>query len=157
MIAVRRPDNHFFRKMSRATLLAGSMAVGMAAPATATDHAVIDIHASGFVGTRGHAVAKLFRPGDNVLGRGRWQTAAVIENGKAVLQFRDLPKGPYAIVVFHDENDNDTIDHGALGIPKEALGFSNGFALGLTSGLPNFEKLRFDYGGGLQRLDIEVR
>ena len=33
--------------------------------------------------------------------------------------------GKYAVVVFHDENDNNTLDTGAYGIPLEKFGFSN--------------------------------
>lgn len=125
--------------------------------AVAGEQSVLAIHASGFSHPEGSAVAKLFRPGDNVLGRGRWEATATIRNGQASFQFRDLPAGTYAAVVFHDENGNGTIDHGAFGFPSEPLGFSNGFSLGVLSGLPSFDKLRFLYPSGQQSLEIAVR
>ena len=36
----------------------------------------------------------------------------------------DLPKGEYAIVVLHDENENGQLDFGGMG-PVEGYGFSN--------------------------------
>ncbi len=70
-----------------------------------------------------------------------------------------LASGSYALVVFHDENDNGTIDHNVFRMPKEQLGFSNGFRPGLFAGLPSFEKLEFRLAGAPspQRLDIEVK
>lgn len=36
-----------------------------------------------------------------------------------------LPKGNYAIAIFHDANDNDKLDRAFTGIPTEFYGFSN--------------------------------
>ena len=132
------------------------IAGGRAPEASPAEQEAFTIRASGFAHTRGQAIAKLFQPGDNVLGNGHWQAAAKIAGGRAEFQFRGLPKGSYAAVVFHDENGNGVIDHGLLG-PSEPLGFSNGFTLGLTSGFPTFSKLQFLYNGSSQVLDIAVR
>jgi uncharacterized protein (DUF2141 family) len=115
------------------------------------------VSALGFTHGRGHAVAKLFLPGDNVRGAGRTQAVADIRDGQAAFEFKGLAGGAYAVVVFHDENDNGKIDHNALGWPSEPIGFSNGFTLGLFSGLPSFEKLRFDYLMGKQTLEVLVK
>lgn len=37
----------------------------------------------------------------------------------------DLPKGDYAISIYHDENSDNECNRNFLGIPKEAYGFSN--------------------------------
>lgn len=54
-----------------------------------------------------------------------------------------LPKHPaYAIVVYHDENDNRAFDRTLVGLPEEGYGFSNDApAIG---GLPAFNDVRFD-------------
>ena len=115
------------------------------------------VRATGFAHPNGPAIAKLFRPEDNVLGPGRWQRSAAILDGKAEFRFLGLPKGSYAVVVFHDENDNGEVDHNPLGFPKEPLGFSNGFSLGMFSGKPTFKKLRFEYKGATQYFEVAVR
>lgn len=124
-------------------LLAGAMLAGGAPAQAAPPEGQLTIEASGFRHARGQAVVKLFAPGDNVLGPGRWQASAAITGGVSTLQFDKLPAGRYAAVLFHDENANGVLDHGLLG-PAEPLAYSGGFSLGLLSGLPSFEKLQFE-------------
>jgi uncharacterized protein (DUF2141 family) len=127
-----------------------------AGPAAGQGIGSLTVQAVGFTHTRGQAIAKMFRPGDDVLGPGRWQQSASIKEGAATFRFEGLSAGPYAVVVFHDENSNGIIDHGLLG-PSEPIGFSGGFALSVLSGFPNFEKLRFEYKPPVQTLEIRLR
>lgn len=144
--------------MRKANAFLGFATAFMAFSANASDaHGDLVIHVSGFKSAHGHAVAKLFQPGDDVLKRGRWQSVAAIESGQAEPVFTAVKAGVYALVVFHDENDSGDVDHNFLGLPKEPLGFSNGFALGLTSGLPNFEKLSFTHLPQTQRLEVNIK
>lgn len=41
------------------------------------------------------------------------------------ISFSDIVPGSYAVSVYHDENDNGSLDTGLFGIPKEPYGFSN--------------------------------
>jgi uncharacterized protein (DUF2141 family) len=127
-----------------------------ASPAVAQGAGDLNIQASGFAHARGQAVAKLFLPGDNILGPGRWRRNAPITRGVASFHFPKLAAGPYAVVVFHDENTNGEIDHGLLG-PSEPIGFSGGFSLSLVSGMPSFDKLKFEFRPPSQTLEIGVR
>ena len=129
---------------------------GISAAADGLNTGDLTIHVTGFAHARGQAVAKLFAPGDNVLGPGRWQVGMPIDGDAAVFRFEGLPAGRYAAVVFHDENDNGVIDHGLLG-PSEPLGFSGGFVLSLVSGRPDFERLKFDFKPPTQMLELQVR
>lgn len=54
---------------------------------------------------------------------------------------KDLPSGTYALAVAHDENSNDKIDTGFLGIPKEGVGFSRNPSI--TFGPPSFSKAAY--------------
>jgi len=143
------------RSAMLATVLAFS-AVGIWAATDPPNSGDLTLHATGFKHARGHAVAKLYAPGDNVLGAGHWQMRAPIDGNTAVLRFEDLPPGHYAAVVFHDENDNGVIDHGLLG-PSEPIGFSGGFMLNLLSGRPDFERLKFNFKPPAQTLELQVR
>ena len=143
------------------TLMTLMLALGaaVATVATAADSAAtgeLTIHASGFAHTRGHAVAKLFASGDNVLKPARWQMVAAIEGSAAVFNFSALPAGRYAVIVFHDQNDNLEIDHGLLG-PSEPLGFSGSYTLSLLSGRPDFERLQFEFKPPAQALQVRVK
>lgn len=120
----------------------------------------LTVHVRGFKHSGGHAIAKLYRPGDNVRSKTPWRSEkAPIHGDEALCVFSGLPEGTYAVVAFHDENDNGQIDH-AFGRPSEPLGFSNGFVLSLTSGLPTFEKLQFDFNperGAAATVEVTVR
>ena len=60
-----------------------------------------------------------------------------IENGEADIDL-DLPKGEYAVMVFHDEDDNDELKTNWFGMPKEGVGNSNNH-----KGIPSFKKSVF--------------
>ena len=115
------------------------------------------IHASGFADSSGQAVANLFFDGENVLEKPHAKISANIQAGMATMSFPHVPYGRYAVTVFHDKNGNNEIDHNILHMPSEPLGFSNGFKLGLFSGLPSYEKLHFEFSAGTKPLDIVVK
>jgi uncharacterized protein (DUF2141 family) len=50
---------------------------------------------------------------------------------------KDLPKGEYALAIFHDKNSDTICNTNFLGIPKEGYGFSNNFR-------PKFSKPTFN-------------
>jgi uncharacterized protein (DUF2141 family) len=133
----------------------GLALAGQAALAQTDAHALI-LQADGFKNENGHAIAKLFLPGDNVRKKGREEVSAKILAGRTTLVFSALPPGQYAVVVFHDANDNGVIDHRLLGLPSEALGFSNSFVPSIAAGLPSFEKLQFTHGAHPQTLFIHM-
>jgi uncharacterized protein (DUF2141 family) len=45
--------------------------------------------------------------------------------GVESIVFADLPPRRYAVIVFHDENDNGRLDENGWGVPTEGYGFSN--------------------------------
>ena len=51
-----------------------------------------------------------------------------------------IPKGMYAVKIFHDENENKVFDLNAANHPVEKFGFSNNF-FGSYSELPPYEKV----------------
>jgi uncharacterized protein (DUF2141 family) len=106
----------------------------------------LEVEATGFDSDHGHAIGALFRPGANVRDPNAAfsRVSGEIRGGEASLRFPPAAEGRYALVVFHDANDNGRVDHGPLGLPTEQLGFSNGFRPGLLSGLPTFDKLQFE-------------
>jgi uncharacterized protein (DUF2141 family) len=72
-----------------------------------------------------------------------YKTEAVpAQKGSTEVIIKDLPKGTYALAIFHDRNDNEELDTNMLGIPKEPLGFSKGKMK--TFGPPSFGECSFD-------------
>jgi uncharacterized protein (DUF2141 family) len=68
--------------------------------------------------------------------------------------FMQLPPGPYAIIVFHDENDNGRLDENAWGVPTEGYGFSND-AQGLL-GAPSFDAAMITLDGTKRSIAVSL-
>ncbi|WP_163718569.1 DUF2141 domain-containing protein [Mangrovibacterium lignilyticum] len=60
-----------------------------------------------------------------------------IEKDSIEFTIDDLPKGKYAMIIFHDKNSNKDLDRSFLGIPKEGYGFSNNIRPHLSA--PDFQ------------------
>ena len=84
-------------------------------------------------------------------------TAVVPINGaQAFAEFGDVPVGPFAVTVYHDENGNRELDSNAFGIPFERYGFSAG-AEGVF-GPPSFAEARMELAAGERnQIAIEVK
>ena len=50
---------------------------------------------------------------------------SISEKGKSKYTFHKLRPGTYAVAVYHDENNDGTLNKRQLGIPVEGIGFSN--------------------------------
>ncbi|WP_375240402.1 DUF2141 domain-containing protein [Polaribacter sp.] len=67
-------------------------------------------------------------------------SASKIIDGKSVVVFKDVIAGDYAIICYHDRNDNDKMDFRSNGMPLEDYGASNNV---MSFGPPNFEDSKF--------------
>ena len=65
----------------------------------------------------------------------------LIHNKKAQTTFKNLPKGRYAVSVYHDANNNHKLDKGFF-MPIEGVGLSN-FNVFSIFNMPNFKKASF--------------
>ncbi len=75
-----------------------------------------------------------------------------IRKTEARCDFEDIPPGPYAITVIHDENMNGKLGTNWQGIPREGYGFSNDVKALL--GAPPFSPASFQYDG--RTLDLTI-
>ena len=64
-------------------------------------------------------------------------------NGTALLEFTNVPKGTYAIALFHDTNGDGELNTNMIGIPKEGYGVSNNVK-NLFSG-PGYKQCTFQH------------
>lgn len=68
--------------------------------------------------------------------------------GKTInMTFDELENGEYAIVMYHDENNNGTLDLGEYGIPAEKYGFSNNIDPAIVKRPPVFTECKFEVNG----------
>jgi uncharacterized protein (DUF2141 family) len=75
--------------------------------------------------------------------------------GKIIYDVNDLVPGTYAIALIHDENDNQRLDTGLFGIPKEGFCFSKG-AMG-TFGPPSFQAASFVHKSPSSIQNLQVK
>lgn len=57
--------------------------------------------------------------------------------------FRNLPASKYAVLTYHDLNENGTLDKSFVGMPTEPLGLSRYQTIGMSN-RPNFQKALVD-------------
>lgn len=70
------------------------------------------------------------------------ETHVSINENRAVMIFKNLTPGRYAVAVYHDANGNHDFDQGIFGIPLEDYGFSNDARVFFAS--PSFDEAAFD-------------
>ncbi|CAM1357501.1 DUF2141 domain-containing protein [Tenacibaculum halocynthiae] len=63
-----------------------------------------------------------------------------IVKGKSTVVFNDVPAGEYAIVCYHDKNNNNKMDFQPNGMPIENYGASNNV---MNFGPPQYEDAKF--------------
>jgi uncharacterized protein (DUF2141 family) len=116
----------------------------------------LTIKAANLENEKGKAVVHLFRKEDDIPSKPFLKSSTNISKGKAEIVFQNLPYGQYAAILFHDENGNEILDH-KWGFPNEPMGFSNEWKLTLFSGMPSFEKLKFDFTERSTVWDIKIK
>lgn len=92
---------------------------------------------------RGEIVIGVFNAQETFLKEGAAVKTYFVEVGKTAetIVIKDLPKGDYAISLYHDENSNKVCDRNFLGIPKEGYGFSNNIKPKLSA--PSYKDCKF--------------
>lgn len=66
---------------------------------------------------------------------------ASVENRKSTVVFENVPQGSYAIICFHDENNNNLMDFDENRMPTESYGLSNN---NINFGPPEFKSAKFE-------------
>lgn len=67
-------------------------------------------------------------------------TSSRIEDGEVTVTFNNVNPGEYAIMVLHDENENNRMDYHDNGMPKESYGMSNNV---MSYGPPLYDDAKF--------------
>ncbi len=78
---------------------------------------------------------------------------STIVDGKATVTFTDVTPGTYAILLFHDKNDNKQMDFDTSGMPLEMYGVSNNI---MSMGPPMWSDAKFEVAGEPIELDIRM-
>ncbi len=105
----------------------------------------LTVMVTGFKNNKGAAQISLYNKYGTIPDKNQdkfYKTKRVfIINKKIKVVFKNLPKGRYAISVYHDENNNHKLDRGWF-LPKEGVGLSNFHNFSLFN-FPSFKKASF--------------
>ena len=102
----------------------------------------ITVNVNGAVPEKGQAILSLFISTESYLNQPEISKTKPINNrGEVVFKLINLDPGTYAISIIYDEDNNNKLNTGFLGIPNELVGFSNN-AKG-TFGPPSYEDVSF--------------
>jgi len=128
-----------------------------ALPAASEGSGTLIVNISGFPSSDGFAMVALH---DSEESYKKGETAAVarmqtrVVDQKVQVVFTNLSFGWYGVSLFHDENANGKMDKNAMGIPKEAYGFSNN-ARGFF-GPPVHKDVVFQLDSSEKQIDIKL-
>jgi len=117
----------------------------------------LEVVIGGFESDSGHLAIALFASAADY----QTQSNAVrraylpIGNLESRWEIPDLPEGSYALIAYHDENDNQQIDMRVFGMPKEPVGVSND-ARGVF-GPPRFKAAKFEFVAPLTQHALTLR
>lgn len=117
----------------------------------------VTINIGGLISSKGKVFIALFNSSKGFPDEGQ---AAFY---KKVLDIKDkqasiillLPKGTYALAVFHDENDNQKMDKNMVGYPKEKFGFSNDPKI--TFSAPSFDECSFVITESQRQITVNLK
>ena len=75
-----------------------------------------------------------------------------IVDGKATVKFSGVAPGTYAVMCFHDRNNDNQMNFEPNGMPKEDYGVSNNV---MAMGPPQWSDAKFEVG--TENIDLEIR
>jgi uncharacterized protein (DUF2141 family) len=128
-----------------------------ASQATSDSTGNLIVNISGFPSSDGFAMVALhnsedsYKSGEN---SAIAKTKTMVVDQRAQVVFTGLPYGWYGVSLYHDENGDGKMDQNAMGIPKEAYGFSNN-AKGFF-GKPNFKDVMFQLNSAEKQIAINL-
>ena len=128
-----------------------------ASPAVSESTGNLIINISGFSSSDGFAMVALHNSEESYQGgeaSAVAKTKIMVVDRKAQVVFTNLPYGWYGVSLYHDENGNGQMDKNAMGIPKEAYGFSNN-AKGFF-GRPDFKYIMFQLNSTEKQIAINL-
>lgn len=107
----------------------------------AQENYTLTVSVDNVLNDKGHVLVGLHTEDTFMKTKATKNAKAEIKDGKISVTFEDIAPGKYAVMVLHDENDNERMDMELNGMPKESYGMSNNPML---YGPPTFADAKFE-------------
>ncbi len=128
----------------------------LATPALATDgERGLVINVSNIKSAKGSILVAVYNNAEDYMKNPAFsQIVPVTASGELTIN-SSIPFGSYSITIFHDVNDNRSLDTNFVGIPKEPYGFSNDAKA--PFGPPSFEAATVSFNEANSRIEVRLR
>ena len=123
--------------------------------AGATRAAVVEVDVTGVRNDIGRVRVDICTQATFLKGDCPYHGDAQAMTGATLVKVVGVPPGDYAAQAFHDETGQGVVHQGLLGIPKEAIGFSNNAPLHIRG--PSFDQASFSVEHAIERISVRVR
>ena len=118
----------------------------------------VHVHIHGIRNAQGTVKAVLYGPDPKdflVKGKKTDKEREPAREGTMTLCVAAPGPGHYAVVIYHDENNNRKFDRNWIGLPTEGFGVSNDPSLFLAA--PDFEESKFEVREDITHISIEMK
>jgi len=133
------------------SLLISSMIFAQTTPKNLEEGISVTVSAINALSDNG-TVNFAFYDEENFMKQPIYAKSASVENGKSTVVFENVPQGNYAIICFHDENENNSMDFDENRMPIESYGLSNNK---MNFGPPEFVSSKFEVKDHALNLEIK--
>jgi len=133
------------------SLLISSMIFAQTTPKNLEEGISVTVSAINALSDNG-TVNFAFYDEENFMKQPIYAKSASVENGKSTVVFENVPQGNYAIICFHDENENNSMDFDENRMPIESYGLSNNK---MNFGPPEFQSAKFEVNSNALILEIK--
>ena len=133
------------------SLLISSMIFAQTTPKKLEEGISVTVSAVNALSDKG-TVKFAFYDEENFMKQPIYSKSASVEKGKSTVVFENVPQGIYAIICFHDENNNGRMDFDENRMPTESYGMSNNK---MNFGSPEFESAKFEVKSNALNLEIK--
>jgi uncharacterized protein (DUF2141 family) len=143
------------KALSAPLALAAALALTVsAAPSRAAHFGAVSFTVDGVRSNKGHVRVDICTQDTFLKASCPYSGEAPAVKGTTVVTVENIPPGVYAAQIYHDHNDNHTVDM-RLHIPVEEIGFTNDAPV-FPHG-PKFDKAAFTHEDADQTLAIALR
>jgi uncharacterized protein (DUF2141 family) len=121
-----------------------------------TGHGSLNIQVTNVQEQKGTLVIALF-PDEQTFDKEQpalFQKVSVGKTGAIPCTFPKVPYGKWVVAVYHDLNNNGSLDKNLAGVPKEPYGFSNGIKSKWRK--PKFDENAFKIDAPNKKMDIKI-
>ena len=127
--------------MKTLALILSVFFISVTAKAQEKESVTITVNIENVLNDNGVVLASLHSTDTFMKGAGIIDLAKEAQKGTVTLTFENVEPGTYAIMVLHDENENNRMDFEATGMPKESYGMSGN---AMVMGPPTFNDAKFE-------------